>query len=110
MESESQPADEFLELGTYSIVELEQLLPALDAAKVDYRLELRDGVSEITPFAAGMGGAFGQGARGTVRIAPGAKEAVRQIHTDLFGDCLPNYHSEFFREHGYSGADEDGKG
>jgi hypothetical protein len=109
MESESQPADEFLELGTYSIVELEQLLPALDAAEIEYRVELRDGISEITPFAAGMGGAFGQGARGTVRIAPRETETVRRIHMDLFGDCLPNYHSEFFREHGYSRADENGQ-
>jgi len=104
-----QPADEFFELGTYSVVDLERLLAALDAAQVDYRVELRDGVSEITPFAASMGGAFGQSAQGTVRIAPDAKEKVRKIHTDLFGDCLPNYDSEFFREHGYADSDENGK-
>ncbi|MEY2573597.1 MAG: hypothetical protein QOJ87_1810 [Verrucomicrobiota bacterium] len=107
---ESDPAlTEFVELGTYSVMDLERLLPALDAAEVNYRVELRDGVGEITPFVAGMGGAFGQGARGTVRIAPNEKEIVRIIHTDLFGDCLPNYDSEFFRDHGYVEPDEDQK-
>ncbi|MEY2501366.1 MAG: hypothetical protein QOI07_1700 [Verrucomicrobiota bacterium] len=107
---ESDPElTEFVELGTYSVMDLERLLPALDAAEVNYRVELRDGVKEITPFVAGMGGAFGQGARGIVRIAPNEKEIVRKIHTDLFGDCLPNYDSEFFRDHGYVEPDEDQK-
>lgn len=107
MESDSQAPEEFVVLGTYSVVDLDRLLPALEAAGVDHRVELRDGVEEITPFVASVGGAFGQGARGTVSIAPEEKDTVRKIHTDLFGDCLPNYASEFFRDHGY--ADPDAK-
>lgn len=109
MEPEQPPPEEFFELGTYSIVDLERLLPALDAAEVEYQVELRDGLSEITPFVASMGGAFGQGARGTVKVASDEKEKVRKIHTDLFGDCLPNYDSEFFRDHGYADPDENSK-
>ena len=98
MERETQSSDEFLLLGTYSIVDARRLLTAFEAGKVDYRVEFRDGSADINPIAASAGGAFGQAAQATVSIAPGDKEKADRIHTDVFGDCLPNYDATFFKD------------
>ncbi len=92
MENETDTADEFLVLGTYSIVDVRRLLTALETGNVDFRVEFRDGAADATAH-----GSFGQAAQATVSIAPKDKENADRIHTELFGDCLPNFDAEFFK-------------
>jgi hypothetical protein len=96
MESDIDPAEEFLLMGTYSIVDARKLLSGLDSAEIEYRVEFNDGVANIGPLQAESGGAFGQAAQATVSVAAAQKQQADRIHTDLFGDCLPNYDSTFF--------------
>jgi hypothetical protein len=96
MNHEADESDEFLLMGTYSIVDARKLLTALESQGVDHRVEFRDGAADIVPALSYFGGAFGQAAQATVRVAPAQKDLVDQIHADLFGDCLPNYESSFF--------------
>ena len=96
MNHDTDQSDEFLLMGTYSIVDARKLLTALESQGVDHRVEFRDGAADIVPALSYFGGAFGQAAQATVRVAPDHKELADRIHTDLFGDCLPNYESTFF--------------
>ena len=92
MENETEPSDEFLALGTYSIVDAHRLLTAFEAGNVDFRVEFRDGAADATAH-----GSFGQAAQATVSISPKDKENADRIHAEVFGDCLPNYDAEFFK-------------
>ncbi|MEY2512151.1 MAG: hypothetical protein QOE26_2914 [Verrucomicrobiota bacterium] len=98
MNHEADESDEFLLMGTYSIVDARKLLTALEIQGVDHRVEFRDGAADIVPALSYFGGAFGQAAQATVHVAPAQKDLVDQIHADLFGDCLPNYESTFFSD------------
>jgi len=98
MNHEADESDEFLLMGTYSIVDARKLLTALESHGVDHRAEFRDGAADIVPALSYFGGAFGQAAQATVHVAPAQKELADQIHADLFGDCLPNYESTFFSD------------
>jgi hypothetical protein len=98
MNDEADESDEFLLMGTYSIVDARKLLTALESHDVAHRVEFRDGAADIVPALSYFGGAFGQAAQATVRVAPDHKERADQIHADLFGDCLPNYESTFFSD------------
>lgn len=98
MNQETDESDEFLLMGTYSIVDARRLLTALESQSVDHRVELRDGAADIVPALSYFGGAFGQAAQATVRMAPEHKELADRIHADLFGDCLPNYDATFFSD------------
>jgi hypothetical protein len=96
MPSDIDPAEEFLLMGSYSILDARKLLSALDSAEIEYRVEFNDGVANIGPLQAESGGAFGQAAQAMVWVAPAQKQQADLIHTDIFGDCLPNYDSTFF--------------
>lgn len=98
MNHEADESDEFLLMGTYSIVDARKLLTALESHDIDHRVEFRDGAADIAPALSFVGGAFGQAAQATVRVAPDQRELADQIHADLFGDCLPNYESTFFSD------------
>jgi hypothetical protein len=98
MNQEADESDEFLLMGTYSIVDARKLLTALESRGVDHRVEFRDGAADIVPALSYFGGAFGQKAQATIRVAPDQKELADQIHAELFGDCLPNYESTFFSD------------
>ncbi|HEV2965528.1 MAG TPA: hypothetical protein VGW97_01350 [Chthoniobacterales bacterium] len=97
MEIPPQSSDDFLVLGNYSIVDAERLLRAFSNAKIEYQLELDDGSARIDPVSSALGGKFGQAAQATIKVAPLSKDAAEKIHFDLFGDCLPNYESAFFK-------------
>lgn len=107
MQSDNDPAEEFVLMGSYSIVDARKLLSAFDSAELEYRAEFNDGVSNINPVLAEGGGSFGQAAQVTVSVAAPQKEQADRIHTDLFGDCLPNYDSTFF-DNPENVADEQG--
>ena len=101
---DTEASDEFLLMGTYSIVDARRLLTAFENQGVNHRVELRDGAADIVPALSFLGGAFGQAAQATIRVAPDHKELADRIHADLFGDCLPNYEATFFSD---SDATED---
>ncbi len=98
MNLDADPSDEFVLMGTYSIVDARKLLTAFEEHGVDHRAEFRDGAADISPAMSYFGGAFGQAAQATVRVAPDHKELADRIHADLFGDCLPNYDATFFAD------------
>ncbi|HWM23235.1 MAG TPA: hypothetical protein VNP98_00295 [Chthoniobacterales bacterium] len=98
MNLDADPSDEFVLMGTYSIVDARKLLTAFEEQGVDHRVEFRDGAADINPVMSFLGGAFGQAAQATVRVAPEHKELADRIHADLFGDCLPNYDASFFTD------------
>ena len=98
MEIPPQSSDEFLVLGTYSIVDAERLLRAFSNANIQYHVELDDGSTRIDPVSSALGGKFGQAAQAKIKIAPTSKDAAEKIHADLFGDCLPNYEATFFKK------------
>jgi hypothetical protein len=95
---ESDDADEFLLMGTYSIVDAEKLLHALESHGVEHSVEFRDGAADISPALSYFGGAFGQAAQATIRVAPANKDQADKLHAELFGDCLPNYDASFFKD------------
>lgn len=98
MNPDADPTDEFVLMGTYSIVDARRLLTAFEECGVDHRVGFRDGAADINPIMSSLGGAFGQAAQATVRVAPDHKERADRIHADLFGDCLPNYDASFFKD------------
>jgi hypothetical protein len=85
-------------LGYYSPPDAAKLFTAFEAANIDFRVECFDGTSAIGSIAASHGGGFGQAAQVLIRIDAEQRENVNRIHSKLFGDCLPNYDSAFFRE------------
>ena len=93
-----QPSGEFWVLGSYSIMDAERLLPAFDEAHVQYEVELDDGSTKIDPVVSVLGGKFGQAAQATIKVAPASVELAKKVHTDVFGDCLPNYEAGFFKK------------
>ena len=97
--SDQNAPNEFLLMGTYSIVDARKLLAAFEAQGVNHAVELRDGAADIVPALSYFGGTFGQSAQATVRVASDHKELADRIHADLFGDCLPNYDASFFTDH-----------
>jgi hypothetical protein len=98
MNLDADSPDEFVLMGAYSIVDARKLLTAFEERGVDHRAEFRDGAADINPVMSYLGGAFGQAAQATVRVAPEHKELADRIHADLFGDCLPNYDASFFKD------------
>ncbi len=93
-------------MGTYSIVDARRLLDGLEAAQVDFRVESRDGAADIVPALSYFRGAFGQAAQATVRVAPEHKTQADRVHTEIFGDCLPNYDASFFTDASATSDDE----
>jgi hypothetical protein len=108
MNSDADPSDEFVLMGTYSIVDARKLLTAFEEQGADRRADFRHGAADIDPVMSCLGGAFGQAAQATVRVAPDQKELAARIHTDLFGDCLPNYDATFFSDSDTTQGDPSG--
>ena len=106
MSAADDQSDEFLLMGTYSIVDAKRLLAGLEAAQVNFRAGFKDGVSDIVPALSYFGGSFGQAAQATIRIAPEHKALAEQVHMELFGDCLPNYDASFFTDAGARSGDD----
>jgi len=98
MEIPPQSSDEFLVLGSYSILDAERLLRAFEQANVKYEVELDDGSTRIDPISSALGGKFGQAAQATIRVALSSKEVAEKVHADVFGDCLPNLEATFFKK------------
>ncbi len=92
--------DGFDVLGYYSPPEAEKFLEALEKAKIEYRAEVNDKTPEMTPIRSRLGGTFGQAVQVLISTLSTSREEVGKIHEQLFGDCLPNYDSTFFREQG----------
>jgi hypothetical protein len=92
-----QSSDDFLVLGSYSVLDAERLLRAFDKANVQYEVELDDGSTKIDPISSALGGKFGQAAQATIRVAQSSKDVAEKVHADVFGDCLPNYEATFFK-------------
>ncbi len=93
-------------LGYYSPPDASKLFTAFEAANIDFRAEFFDGTNTIGSIAAAHGGAFGRVAQVLIRIDPEQRAKVNRIHSKLFGDCLPNYDSAFFREQQNVDADD----
>ena len=84
---EPEPAD-FVLLGSYPPTEAAKLLERFHEARIAFRTQPRRPPPEPGP-------------RTVIDISVDSTRAseVAQIHRDLFGDRLPNYHSSLFREH-----------
>jgi hypothetical protein len=97
MESSADDSS-FEYLGYYAPSDAAKLFAAFEAAHVGFRADFFDGTGAIGSIPAAAGGAFGQAAQVLIRIDPQRRKIVNEIHTDLFGDCLPNYRSSFFAD------------
>lgn len=75
-----------------------ECLDAFEAADIDYGADLADSTGAISPAYSIVGGTCGAAAQVLVSIDPARREDVDRIHEELFGDCLPNYDSSFFKE------------
>jgi hypothetical protein len=96
-------------LGYYSPLEAERFLDALQKAGIAHLAEVRDQTLEMTPIRSNLGGFFGQGVQMLISAESTRRDDVSRIHEALFGDCLPNYDSSFFRgqnEQEAPGADQ----
>ena len=85
-------------LGYYSPADAAKLFEAFEAAGVDFAADVADATGAISPVVSFVGGTFGQAVQVLISIDPARREDVDRIHKDLFGDCLPNYDSSFFKE------------
>jgi hypothetical protein len=86
MKSDEQ--GDFVLLGSYPPREAAKLLERFHQAKIAFRTRPRRPPPEPGPTV-------------VIDISVDSTRAseVAQIHRDLFGDGLPNYHSSFFGEH-----------
>jgi hypothetical protein len=91
-------ASNFEYLGYYSPPDAAKLFTAFEAANIEFRAEFFDGTNTIGSISAADDGGFGQAAQVLIRVDPEQRESVNKVHSELFGDCLPNYDSAFFRE------------
>jgi hypothetical protein len=89
--------DDFDVVGYYLPPEAERFLHALEEASIDHRAQVHDQTPEMTPIRSNLGGDFGQGVQILISVESTRREDVARIHEALFGDCLPNYDSSFFR-------------
>jgi len=85
-------------LGYYSPADAAKLFDAFEAAGLDFAADVTDATGAISPVVSCAGGTFGQAVQVLISIDPSRREDVERIHKNLFGDCLPNYDSSFFRE------------
>ena len=85
-------------LGYYSPADAAKLFEAFKAAGVDFAADVTDASGAISPVVSYVGGTFGQAVQVLISIDPARREDVDRIHKSLFGDCLPNYDSSFFKE------------
>jgi len=94
----SDAKDDLEYLGYYSPADGAKLIDAFEAADIDCAAGLADSTGAITPALSLLGGTFGQAVQVLISIDPTRREDVNRIHKDLFGDCLPNYDSSFFKQ------------
>jgi hypothetical protein len=85
-------------LGYYSPAHGANLFEAFGAAGIGYAADFIDSTGAISPVLSLAGGTFGNAVRVLISIDPARRKDVDRIHKDLFGDCLPNYDSSFFKE------------
>ena len=88
MKSNEPEQADFVLLGSYPPREAGKLLERFHQAGIAFRTQPRSPPPEPRPTV-------------VIDISVDSTRAseVAQIHHDLFGDGLPNYHSSFFREH-----------
>ena len=88
MKSDEPEQADFVLLGSYAPREAAKLLERFHQAGITFRTQPRSPPPEPLPTV-------------VIDISVDSTRAseVVQIHRDLFGDGLPNYHSSFFREH-----------
>ena len=98
--------DDLEELGYYSPADAVKLFEAFQAAGIDFAAGVADATGAISPVLSFLGGTFGRAVQVLISIDPARQEDVDRIHKDLFGDCLPNYDSSFFKEQQYFDPDE----
>lgn len=86
-QSEEQQEPDFVWLGRYYPPEASKLLEQLDLAGIEFLAipVTNRGVSRPESVI-------------EISVDPNRSDEVRQIHSDLFGDGLPNYDSSFFRD------------
>jgi len=84
-------------LGYYSLADGAKLFDAFQAVSIDYRADLADSTGAITPEHSFVGGTAGNAVQVLISVDPARREDVQRIHRELFGDCLPNYDSSFFK-------------
>ena len=88
MKSNEPEQADFVLVGSYPPREAAKLLERFHQAGIAFRTQPRRPPPEPRPTV-------------VIDISVDSTRAseVAQIHHDLFGDGMPNYHSSFFREH-----------
>jgi hypothetical protein len=90
MEEEQTTPEGFVFLGYYSPREASKLLERLGQENIEFHAQ---------PRRIGTGRGGGPTVTLLISIALNRSGDAEKIHQELFGDCLPNYDSSFFRDH-----------
>ena len=88
MKSDEAEQVNFVLLGSYPPREAAKLLERFHQAGIAFRTQPRSPPPEPRPTVVI-----------DISVDSTRTSEVAQIHRDLFGDGLPNYHLSFFREH-----------
>jgi len=85
-------------LGYYSLSDAAKLAEAFEAAGVDYLGDVIDSSGKVSPTHSYHGGTYGLSVWVLISINPAHRDEALRVHQELFGDCLPNYDSSFFKD------------
>ena len=92
------PAEEGFEyIGYYTPSDAEKLIDAFTQAGIEYRADVIDHTADPATPLGHFGGTFSAAVQILLRGSVDRREEIRQIHAKLFGDCLPNFDSSFFK-------------
>ena len=97
MAEQDRPPDEGFEyIGYYTPPDAEKLIEAFTKAGIDYRADVVDHTADASTPLGHICGTFSQSTQILISGSVDRREEIQQIHTSLFGDCLPNFDSSFF--------------
>ena len=88
----------YLQLGYYAPDEARRLFAAFEKAGIQFDAEFFDGISSVGAVSSAHGGHYGRSTQVLISIEEDRMEDVVQIHTAVFGDCLPTVDSNCFAD------------
>jgi hypothetical protein len=98
--SQDTPAEEGFEyIGYYAPPDAEKLIEAFTQAGIEYRADVIDRTADAVTPLGHFGGTFSRSVEILISGSVDRREQIHEIHARLFGDCLPNFDSSFFKTH-----------
>jgi len=80
-----EDATELVCIGEFGPPEAEDVLDRFSELGLPFEIEREDSaIRELTPFAAGLGGTFGHGARILIHVPRSAEKQAQQVLSEMF--------------------------